>query len=242
MNRPPASPQPLSPERVLEIVGDKLAEIGGQWSVESGPLLRGPSSLGVRLSASPHTDDHRHLDLEFLVGIGTPNETAIADCTSGLSPDPEEAVRQGVAQWIDTTASAVLELAEHRGRLAAHFQPGNPGEFRGWHAIGGSAVAWGIGPDVTGKAQWMSDTMPWTGLAPLLADDLDREYLNGIRLFIGQSSTFQSIEVKVNGRLHEKASAALAAMDWPRTEKMTTAKTFLLLAHRTPADGSRDDC
>lgn len=83
----PASPQPLSPERVLEIVSEKLTEIGGQWSVQ--------------------------------------------------------------------------------------------------YAIGGNAVAWGVGPDVTGKAQWISDTMPWTSLAPLLADDLDREYLNGIRFFIG---------------------------------------------------------
>jgi hypothetical protein len=63
---------------------------------------------------------------------------------------------------------------------------------------------------------------------------LDREFLNGVRLFVGQGANFVGCEVKINGRLHEESTAALAALDWPRTEEPSGASTFLLLVH--PAD------
>ena len=55
----------------------------------------------------------------------------------------------------------------------------------------------------------------------------------------GEGGGFESCEVKINGVLHEPSTAALAAMPWPRTEKMSTAKVFLLLAHRAE-DTSQD--
>ena len=45
---------PIPDERVLELAGEKLAELAGelgQWRVVPGPLLKGPGSLGVRVAA-----------------------------------------------------------------------------------------------------------------------------------------------------------------------------------------------
>jgi hypothetical protein len=47
----------------------------------------------------------------------------------------------------------------------------------------------------------------------------------------GQFGDYEDCEVKVNGDLHEPSAAALAAMNWPRTARMSTAKVFLLLVH-----------
>jgi hypothetical protein len=45
-----AKPASLPDERVLEMAGVKLAELTGQeWRVESGPLLKGPGTVGVRM-------------------------------------------------------------------------------------------------------------------------------------------------------------------------------------------------
>jgi hypothetical protein len=39
------------------------------------------------------------------------------------------------------------------------------------------------------KLQWFVKTSPWTALAPVIADGLDREFLNGVRLCVGSEST-----------------------------------------------------
>jgi hypothetical protein len=226
-------PGPLPAERVLEIVGSKLAEFGSEWVLEPGPLLRGPQTLAVRLG-TPHSDSFRHVDLEFLVGVGLPAETVIPDCASGLAADPEEAVRQAVASWADTTGCVVLEFTEQRGRLATHFPPGAGGGFPGWHAIIGSASGWGFGDESSLKQQWFADTSPWIELAPLITAGLDRQYLNGVRLYVGQGRDYQSCEVKINGHLDDASTAALSAMSWPRTVRMSGARVFLLLVH--PSD------
>ena len=74
----------------------------------------------------------------------------------------------------------------------------------------------------------MADTSSWAELTPVIAVGADRPFLNGVRLFVGQGGDFTNCEVRINGVLHEPSSAALAVMDWPRTEKMSTARVFLL--------------
>jgi hypothetical protein len=222
---------PLPDERVLEMTGIRLGELTGkEWRLESGPLLKGPGSSGVRLGRR-HSDSHRHIDLEFLLNVGRAGETSLPDCATGLAADPEEAARQAIAAWADTTASVALELVEQRGRYATGLGPGVPGGFPGWHAIVGGVSGWGVGEDSTAKQLWVADTCPWAELAPVISAGLTRPFLNGVRLFIGQGGDFEDCEVKINGHLHEPSAAALAAMNWPRTAKMSTAKVFLLLVH-----------
>jgi hypothetical protein len=226
---------PLPDERVLELTGIKLAELTGkEWRVGPGPLLKGPGTVGVRLGPR-HSDSYRHIDLEFLLNVDRAGETSLPDCATGLAADPEEATRKAIEAWADTTASVALELLEQRGRYATGLGPGMPGGFPGWHAIVGGVSGWGLGGDSTAKQQWVADTCPWAELAPAIAAGLTRPFLNGVRLFIGQEGDYEDCEVKVNGDLHEPSTAALAAMNWPRTARMSTAKVFLLLVH--PQEG-----
>jgi hypothetical protein len=226
-----AEPAPLPDERVLEIAGIKLAELTGkEWRVEPGPLLKGPGSLGVRLGPR-HSDSYRHNDLEFLLNVERAAETSLPDCATGLAADPEEATRQAIAVWADTTASVALELLEQRGRYATHFAPATPGCFPGWHAIVGGVSGWGVGEDSAAKRSWVADTHPWAALAPVIAAGLTRPFLNGVRIFIGQGGSYENCEVKINGVAHVPSGIALTAMNWPRTAQMSTAKVFLVLLH-----------
>jgi hypothetical protein len=71
----------------------------------------------------------------------------------------------------------------------------------------------------------------------VIAAGLTRPFLNGVRIFIDQGGDYESCEVKINGAPHEPSAAALAAMNWPRTAQMSTAKVFLLLVHPGETSG-----
>jgi hypothetical protein len=225
-------PSALPAGRILEIAAPMLARVGGDWKVAEGPILRS-GSLGVRVLASDVAEP-RHIDLEIVLNVDRPDAPTIVDCTLGLSADPIESARQAIQAWIDTCLVTVLEMIEQRGRLANHWQPGSPGGFTGWHAIVGNVTGWSVNGS-TAKQQWFADAMPWSTLAPVIATGIDRPYLNGVRMFVGQGGDFTDCEVRINGRRHEPSSEALARLDWPRTERMGTARTFVLLV------GSVDD-
>jgi hypothetical protein len=227
---PPVS-KPLPSQRILELASPMLTDLLGRtWAMESGPLLRCQgSTIGVRVAA-PHTDSVRHLDLEILLNVDDPAGTSLVDCSTGLAEDPEEAIRQALTAWIDTTAAAALEMVEQRGRLATHLSPGAPDGFPGWFAIVGGVTGWSV-DGTSDKQQWFVDTSPWAALASVITPALDREYLNGVRIFVGQGGEYRNCEVRINGRVDETASAALAGLDWPRSQQMSVARTFLLLVH-----------
>lgn len=228
-----AGPARLTDERVLEIVGEELTALTGQtWTMEPGPLLKGPGSSGVRPGIRHH-DDFRHVDLEFLLNAGRPAETSLIDCGTGRRPEPEAAVREAVATWAVTTARVGLEVLTRRGEYGTWLPPRGGAGFPGWHAVVGEVAGWTLDEDGAPlKQRWFGEAHPWKTLAPLLAGALDRGHFNGIRLMVGQGGDFQTAEVRVNGRLHEEAGRALLAMDWPRTAKMSVAHLFILLLHR----------
>ncbi|MGW4501314.1 DUF6348 family protein [Micromonospora sp. NPDC004336] len=223
---PRPTPQPLPAERVLELAAPMLAEVGGEWRLTDGPMLRS-GSLGVRVLPAD-SDDYRHLDLEILLNVDRPDVPTVVDCTLGLAADPVEAARQAIQAWIETCLVTVLEMIEQRGRLANHFRSGDQGGFAGWHAIVGSATGWSADGS-QGKQEWFAEAMPWSTLAPVIAAGLDRPYLNGVRMLVGQGGDFTDCEVRINGRRHEPSAAALAALDWPRTDRFGLARTFVLL-------------
>ncbi|MEU8389462.1 DUF6348 family protein [Micromonospora sp. NPDC048843] len=221
-----ATPQPLPAERVLELAAPMLAEVGGQWLLTEGPMLRS-GSLGVRVLPSD-SDDYRHLDLEILLNVDRPDVPTVVDCTLGLAADPVEAARQAIQAWIETCLVTVLEMIEQKGRLANHFRSGDQGGFAGWHAIVGSATGWSVDGSQA-KQEWFTEAMPWSTLAPVIAAGLDRPYLNGVRMLVGQGGDSTECEVRINGQRHEPSAAALAALDWPRTDRFGLARTFVLL-------------
>lgn len=219
-------PSALPAERILDIAAPMLASVGGEWRLVDGPMLRS-GSLGVRVLPS-HAPEPRHIDLEIVLNVDRPDVPTIVDCALGLSADPIKAARQAIQTWMDTCLVTVLEMAEQRGRLANHWQPNTAGGFAGWHAIVGSITGWSADGS-TPKQQWLAEAMPWSTLAPVITTGLDRPYLNGVRMFIGQGGDWAECEVRINGRRHEPSSEALARLDWPRTERHGTARTFVLL-------------
>lgn len=235
----PQASQALSPRRVLEIAAPMLAELGGTWRLTDrsrwwpgrrrAPMLRS-GSLGVRV-LPPHSDDHRHFDLEILLNANLFYVPKLVDCTVGLADDPVEAAHQAIQAWIDTSLVTVLEMIEQKGRLATHFSSSDEGGFAGWHAIVGGVTGWSVDGSHA-KQEWFAETMPWSELAPVITAGLDRRFLNGVRMLVGQGGDFTECEIRINGRRHEASSAALAALDWPRTDGFELARTFILLVGR----------
>ncbi|GIH09271.1 hypothetical protein Rhe02_73380 [Rhizocola hellebori] len=223
---PQPVPEGLPAKDVLEIAAPMLAEVGGTWQMTDGPMLRS-GSLGVRVLPAD-SDDYRHLDLEILLNAARTDVPTIVDCTVGVAADPVEAARQAIGAWIETCAVTVLEMIEQQGRLASHFRSGDQGGVSGWHAIVGSITGWSVDGSQD-KQEWFAEAMPWSILAPVITTGLDRPHLNGVRMLVGQGGDFTECEVRINGRRHEPSSAALAALDWPRTSQFGLARTFVLL-------------
>jgi hypothetical protein len=219
-------PAPLPAERVLEIAAPMLAEVRGTWRPADGPMLRS-GSFGIRVPPTD-SDDYRHVDLEILLNVDRPDAPTITDCAVGFAADPVEATRQAIRSWIDTCLVAVLEMVEQQGRLANHFGSGDPGGIPGWHAIVGGVHGWSVDGSQD-KQAWFVESTPWSTLAPVITTGLDRPHLNGVRILVGQGGDYTKCEVRINGRTHEPSEAALAALDWPRTERFGLARTFVLL-------------
>ncbi|GAA1041069.1 hypothetical protein GCM10009557_63940 [Virgisporangium ochraceum] len=218
---------PLSARQVLEVAAPVITGmVGGEWRLTDEPMLRA-GSVGIRVLPSD-VDDPRHLDLEILLNADRPDLPPIGDCTMGLAADPVEATRQAVQAWSETCLVTALEVIEQKGRLAEHFRSTDEGGFPGWHAIVGAATGWSLDGSQA-KQHWFAETMPWATLAPVIAPELDRPHLNGIRMLVGQGGDYSECEVRINGRRHEPSGEALAALDWPRSDIYSLARTFILL-------------
>ncbi|GIF63281.1 hypothetical protein Ais01nite_13160 [Asanoa ishikariensis] len=223
-----AEPQPvyLSAERVLEIAAPMLSTMGREWRLVDGPMVR-CGSIGVRI-LPPDSDPHGRLDFEILLDADRPGAPTIVDCAGGLGADPLQAVRRAIGGFICTSLATVIELFERQGRLANHYQSGEAGGFPGWHAI--VSGMYGFAADGSQvKQEWFYDAMPWSTLAPVIATGLDRPLLNGVSLLVAQDGDAVDCEIRINGQRHEPSCTALAALDWPRTERFGMARTFVLL-------------
>jgi hypothetical protein len=221
----------LSDEAVLAIVAEQLSEISGErWTVGDG-MAHGPGSAAVALGA-PHREGPAHLDLTFLPDAARPDGTAVADCVAGFGADSEAAVRRAVEIWASTTGVTMLELLAHNGRFAGHIHPSDADGLPGWHAIHGGIVAWGTGDRHNAVQDWTVTHPLLPQLAPAFADGFDRDGLIGVKIFLGGRAGQETAEVRVDGEVHEQASKALLALDWPRvTDGAAYARTFVLLVH-----------
>ncbi|UBU10160.1 DUF6348 family protein [Nonomuraea gerenzanensis] len=215
-------------EVVLGRVAEQLSAATGQhWEVRDG-LAEGPGTLAVRLGAD-HTGSPAHLDLDFVLNL----DTTISDCVTGYGATVEEAVDRAIQMWLGTTGGALLELLVQDGSHAAHFAPGDPDGFPGWHAIHGGIVGWGTGDEHDAVQRWAVQHVLLPHLAPALKGTLEREHLVGVKAFFGGGAGTQTAEVRVNGACHEAGSRALAQLDWPRPAGgVSYARTFVLLVHQ----------
>ncbi|QKW18577.1 hypothetical protein HUT16_05425 [Kitasatospora sp. NA04385] len=231
-------------------MADELSALHGErWQVE-GEEVRGPGALAVRLGEPPDGDPHR-LDLVFLVDRDRP-ETAVPDRITGVdgggsggsgdgvgdgSGDGDrDPVRRGVEVWASTAGAALIELVAHNGRFAGHLDPSDPDGMPGWHAVHGGVVGWGTGKRFHDVQDWLVRNPVLPALAPALGGDLGRDQLVGVQVSFGSGPDGRTAEVLVHGEVHAAASAALAALDWPRVaEGESYARTFVLLVRRAGA-------
>ncbi len=225
--RPGRAAKPLSPHRKLQLVAAQLNQLVPGWKV-AGDEVHGPFTAVVRFGRE-HFDDPRHVDLDLVLDPGDPERTTIADCFSAPGETIEEAVTQGIRMWAETTGATALELMTQESRFANHYDDGEPGAFPGWHMIGGGIAGWGAGPDVGAVQRWIAEAKPWIALAPAMDGALDRDRINGVKLFIAGSAHNAITEVRINGQVHELASRALLELDWPRVPEGSVARTFFLL-------------
>ncbi|MEV4559215.1 DUF6348 family protein [Kitasatospora sp. NPDC049285] len=220
-----------SVQTVLGAVAEELTALHGQeWRVD-GEQVRGPGRLAVRLGGS--ADDHPdQVELVFLADTDRPG-TAVPDRVAGIGAGSEEAVRRAVEVWAATSGVTMLELVAHNGRFAGHLDPLDQDGLPGWHAIHGGMVGWGTGERHHAVQDWLVRHPVLPALAPALAGPLGRDQLVGVTVFFGGRPGEETAEVLVDGRVHEAASKALAALDWPRpADGEAYARTFVLLVKR----------
>jgi hypothetical protein len=217
---------------VLELVAGKLTEVSGRpWQVK-GSAVEGPGSAAVVLGHD-HPGSSGHFDLVYLVDRDRPRETAVPDCVTGHGPTAETKAATAVAAWATTTAVTLLELQEQTGAFADHMRAGSPDGLPGWHAVHGGIIGLGSGTDRAGVQQWVLDHPLLPALAgALTADALPADRPTGVKIFFGSNAGRETAEVRVNGQVHEQATAALRALPWPRAATGAAyARTFVLLVH-----------
>jgi hypothetical protein len=224
----PATHSGIPDRHKLEIIREKLDKLTSpQWTLTDDGTITSRGSTTVRLGVR-HDDHPNHIDIDLILSRTHPAETTLSDCATGYSPDPEEAIRQAVDQWAQTTAQVAFELMEQRGERAGHFPGHGPGGVPGWHGICGAAVGWGLDEGTEAKQRWLVENPPWIRMGTEIAAAMDRQ-LNTLRMFIGGDANQDTAEVRVNGQIHEDLTARLLGMDWPRSARMTTARTYVLL-------------
>jgi hypothetical protein len=174
-------------------------------------------------------EDFVHLDVEFALNPER-DDTIVFDCATGFHEPRERAVRQAAELWFKTTAPALLTfMAQGRTMLGAqHFHAGDPGGVPGWHCIVGPDVVYGSGDDSQALFDHLGAVAPLSRVAPALATDGLRPFLNGVKLFRASSGA-ESAEVRVNGRRDERASQELAALPWPAAQQFSIFRKFALL-------------
>lgn len=234
---------PTRSTTVLAMVADRMSQFDMPWSADqiTGDQLRGPGTLAIELQEN-HTDSEAHLDLAFILNVDDPVQTTISDCVTGYGASTEDAWRQAVGTWADLTAATVVELLKPANQYAGHQHGNDPLGFPGWHMIGSDWTGFGWGDQPGALAQWAADEHLVTQLAPAIAAGLDREHLNGVKIFFGGTAGDEIAEVRINGRRDETSSGVLLALPWPRPPQAAFARSFLLLPHsETDACGEDDE-
>jgi hypothetical protein len=207
----------------------ELARYGREFTID-GDIVRGPGTTAVAIREHAGPDGGgEHVDLGFVLRLGSADAPVVWDCTAGLGTTEEEKLDSAVRMWAATTAATVVELLDHQGRYGDHL---SVPQLPGWHAVQGPATVFGF--QSARLSDWLGQTQLLPELAAALAPELTDPRLNGVKLFLGGRSGDEVAEVRVNGTVAHRASRALGALDWPRGERFCWARLFVLLA----AEGS----
>ena len=208
---------------VRSAVLDELSALGAVWREADGEL-RGPGGHSLRV-AERHPGGPGHADLCFDLGSGQ----EVWDCVVGFGEDLEAAARMLARIWAGTSAPALLELTDRRGRFADHAHGDDGLGLARWHSIHGPILAYGSG-DPHALQRWLLEHP----VVPSIADDLRGPLapgaLHAVKVFVGALEE-PIAEVRIDGERHDLASAALMRLDWPRTPVGSVARQLVLFLH-----------
>lgn len=231
--------QPAAPPTVAELqrqsiayeaFRDALNALKPGWVITERGLV-GPGGALVRLGQRHSSDDEGHVDVQFEPDEAKPLKTSLWDCVSGFGDSPTENARTAAHLWSHTTAGAFLEFKySGRGEFADHYRGADPLGFVGWHVISGAVMGFGKGDSPGRLQQWYLDNAVLPALSRAMSASMDeRACPYGIKILMGGDCV---AEVRLDGERHESASAALAALPWPRLNPPGFIRCYLLVLHR----------
>ena len=203
----------------------RLSDMAGTWT-QDGETVRSQGSPTITL-ADLHGDGTSagHVDIGVALDPEDPEAPVLWDCAAGLGRTAEEVAEHAAHMWLGTTGSAVLELMTARGEFASHYPESDPEGLPGFHVVHSPAVLFGTDP--APLRDWVSATPLLPALRTTLPGHLTAP-LNGVKLLFGGAPGAETVEVRVNGEVASDATAALAALDWPRTTRPAFARAYLI--------------
>jgi hypothetical protein len=199
------------------------------WTVTADGIT-GPERARVRLLQMHEAQSPGHVDVQFVLDDRAKPAIELWDCVVGFG-DTDEARAQCAAKiWGQTTAGVWLELKySGQGKFADHYHGADPGGFTGWHAIAGAIIGYGSGHSPGVLQDWWLAHPVLPALAAALNGSLvDEKCPYGIKIFFGGVDV---AEVRVNGEPHEAASAALAALPWPRLDPPAFVRSYVVVLY-----------
>jgi Family of unknown function (DUF6348) len=230
--RSPNPPERPSNDEIMELLRDALAETAPPLidgcQIRNG-MMAGAQGWGL-MTLPNHTDDPRHFDIGFILA---PQPAIVEDCINGIGSPPEAAAMM-VRIWRETSGACLAEMLTRRSEYASHVDGSDSVGLPGWHSVVSGVLAYGPDPtsnDTLQAALVNRDVL--REIAPQLVPALDRPAHNGIKVYYHRTPTSATTEVRVNGKPHQAASQALAALPWPEVTAPTTARFYAVAVHPT---------
>ena len=200
------------------------------WRVTEAGLV-GPDHALVRLNRRHSSDSDGHLDVEFVPDDRAAGRVGLWDCVAEFGVTAGERARNAAHLWAQTTAPALLEFKySQRGEFADHYHGHEKDGFAGWHVICGAIMGFGHSESPQRLQDWWLKNPLLPRLAATLEGSVDEGRCpHGIKILFGGDGI---AEVRLDGERHERASAILASLDWPRLQPAGFVRSYVVVLHR----------
>ena len=219
---------------------EELNSISDGWTVNDGVVWSSGRAHVVVANRCAHALPGHVRPLRFGFTFDRDGREVLWDCATGIGKDRESSVREAVSIWVASTAPALLSWY-HRTTFpsAVSLPPGDELGVPGWHAFSGPYFCWGQEGPKERLLNFVIETSPLLRIIWALPQHWIATRPNAIKLFFGSGSP-PTTEVRVNGVRHDRASEALATLDWPQLSAYTTFRQYVVLAHPDPSAAPRD--
>lgn len=206
-----------------------LNELMPGWSV-SDEAVFGPDDAVLRFSEEHQAEFEGHTDVTFSFKDSDPGGLILWDCVSGFGESTADCASSAAHLWGGTSAPALLELKYSRsGQFADHFHAHEEGGMTGWHCICSPIMGYGLGESGNALQDWWLSRQSVLPTLSKSLSDLQDGVPHAIKIFF---DGLNIAEVRVDGEIHERASATLLSLDWPRMEPFGFLRVFVIALHR----------